>query len=185
MNQNAMFLKINHTNKYLIHKNGFILNLSTGHIHSTNLKNNYLSITTKKFKLDKLIFCTFNNLEYTTHLCLQHIDGNYLNNDLNNLKLVERTKYMQEVKYKPKIYNPLNYIIIYEKYDLSFNLLDIYTNYKFIKEYTNHAKIIFIHSILNNNIYIDNNYIWKIKIITIDKMNSKNYKNIPNTYYKI
>ena len=76
MNQNAIFLNINHTNKYLIHKNGFILNLSTGYIHSTNLKNNYLSITTKKFKLDKLIFCTFNNLEYTKHLYLQHIDGN-------------------------------------------------------------------------------------------------------------
>lgn len=185
MNQNAIFLNINHTNKYLIHKNGFILNLSTGYIHSTNLKNNYLSITTKKFKLDKLIFCTFNNLEYTKHLYLQHIDGNDLNNDLYNLKLLEKTKYMQEVKYKPKIYNPLNYIILYKKYNLSFNLLDVYTNHKYIKEYTKSKKNLFIYTLLNDKILVDNDFIWEITIITIDKMNSENYINIPNTDYKI
>ena len=63
---------------------------------------------------------------------------------------------MQEVKYKPKIYNPLNYIILYKKYNLSFNLLDVYTNHKFITEYNINEKELFLIKLLDNIISSSN-----------------------------
>jgi hypothetical protein len=169
----------------IIHKKGFLLNLSTGHIYSTRLKNNYLSIITKKFKLDKLIYCCFNGIPYTNKLYLKHLDGNLLNNDFYNLEIIEKTKYMQTINYKYQIYNSLNYIILYKKYTMDYTLLNVYTNHKFITEYNINEKELFLIKLLDNNFIVENNFIWEIEIITIDTNNLKNYKCIENCNYKI
>lgn len=171
--------------QFIIHKKGFLLNLSTGHIYSTGLKNNYLSISTKKFKLDKLIYCCFNGIPYTNKLYLKHLDGNLLNNDFYNLEIIEKTKYMQTINYKYQIYNSLNYIILYKKYTMDYTLLNVYTNHKFIKDYNIDEKDLFLIKLLDNNFIVDNNFIWEIEIITIDTDNLKNYKYIENSNYKI
>jgi hypothetical protein len=182
----ANIIHYNIDNKqFIIHKKGFLLNLSTGHIFSTRLKNNYLSIITKKFKLDKLIYCTFKGIPYTNKFYLKHLDENLLNNDFYNLEIIEKKKYMQTIQYKDKIYNPLNYIILYKKYTMDYTLLNVYTNHKFIKEYSYLEKDNFIINLLNSESLIENNYIWEVEIITINKNNSYNYKYIENTGYKI
>ena len=171
--------------QFIIHKKGFLLNLSTGHIYSTRLKNNYLSISTKKFKLDKLIYCCFNGIPYTNKLYLKHLDGNLLNNDFYNLEIIEKKKYMQTINYKYQIYNSLNYIILYKKYTMDYTLLNVYTNHKFIKDYNIDEKDLFLIKLLDNNFIVENNFIWEIEIITIDTDNLKNYKYIENSNYKI
>ena len=174
--------KYNKNNKYIIHKNGFILNLSTGHIHSTKLKNNYLNVGIKKIKLDNLIFCIFNNITYSNKIYLKHIDQNYLNNNLNNLEIMENKK---NVEYKNKTYIPLKYIILYKKYNMNYNLITVYTNHKFINEYSYLEKNKFIINLLNYGTLIDKNNIWKIEIITINPNESFNYNYIENTSYRI
>lgn len=185
MNNNIAYLNINNKNKYIIHKKGFLLNLSTGYIYTSKLKDNYLSLLKKKYKLDKLIFSTFNQIKYSYKLYFNHIDGNYLNNDLNNLELVNRKKYIEIINSDRIKYNNLNYIILYKKYSLNGELLNIYTNHKYIIEYNNIEKDNFIFKLLNNEILIDKNFIWESAIITIDKTNILNYMNIENTQYKI
>lgn len=183
---NIVYFNIGNKNKkYIIHKKGFILNLLTGHIYSTKLKDNYLSIVTKKYKLDKLIFCTFNGISYTNKLYLNHLDGNLLNNDFNNLEIVDKKKYMQSINYKYQIYNSLNYIILYKKYTLDYTLLNVYTNHKFINEYDIKEKELFLIKLLSNNFIVENNIIWEIEIITIDINDSFKYKKIENTNYRI
>ena len=175
----------NNNNKYIIHKKGFILNLSTGNIHSTKLKNNYLNIGIKKVKLDKFIFCIFHNIKYTNKIYLKHIDQNYLNNNLNNLEIIKNNKYTDDIEYKNKTYIPLKYIILYKKYDMEYNLITVYTNHKFINEYSYLEKNKFIINLLNCETLIDKNNIWKIEIITINPNKTFNYNCIENTSYKI
>lgn len=181
---NIVYINIGNK-QFIIHKKGFLLNFSTGHIYSTKLKNNYLSIITKKFKLDKLIYCTFNGIPYTNKLYLNHLDGNLLNNDFNNLEIVDKKKYMQSINYKYQIYNSLNYIILYKKYTLDYTLLNVYTNHKFINEYDIKEKELFLIKLLSNNFVVENNIIWEIEIITIDINDSFKYKKIENTNYRI
>lgn len=185
MNNNVAYLDLIHKNKYIIHKKGFILNLSTGYIYTSKLKDNYLSIVTKKYKLDKLIFSTFNGIKYSHKLYFHHLDNNLLNNNLENLELITRKKYIELNQNKTINYNVLDFIILYKKYTLDYKLLDIYTNHRFIKEYNYIEKEDFIFNLLNNEILINKNYIWEASIITIDKTKLFDYINIENTQYKI
>ena len=68
---------------------------------------------------------------------------------------------------------------------MEYNLITVYTNHKFINEYTYLEKNKFIINLLNCETLIDKNNIWKIEIITINPNKTFNYNCIENTSYKI
>ena len=146
---------------YYIHENGFVINLNTGHITTAKNKQNYISIKQKKFKLDTLIYCKYNRIEYNNKIKLIHLDDNILNNEITNLKV--------GYKYNIKKYIPINYHIIYKKYDKNLNLLCVYTNFKFIHDIKNmYDRIAFLKNLLDNNVLYTDTEIWIIEIINID-----------------
>jgi hypothetical protein len=181
-----IFHVLNSNIYYYIHENGFIINLDTGYIISSKNQKNYINIKNYKYKLDKLIYCNFHKLQYRQKMNLIHLDGNMHNNNINNLKLMKNTiLYNRECKKIKAVYNKIEHIILYKKYDKNFNLLQVYTNFKFVKEISMKYRKQFLITLLNENITTYENNIWEINIIKLDVTNTVNYIPIENSLYKI
>lgn len=177
-NDNNILYNTKYNIYYYIHESGFVMNLNTGHITSSSNKQNYINIKQQKFKLDTLIYCKYNKIEYNKKIRLIHLDNNILNNDINNLKIGN--------KYNINKYIPIKYQILYKKYDKNLNILNVYTNFKFIHNLHNiYQRIEFLKNLLDNNVLHTDTEIWEIEIIKIDINNTENYKFIPETLYKI
>jgi hypothetical protein len=174
-NDNNILYNTKYNQYYYIHESGFVMNLKTGHITSSSNKQNYINIKQQKFRMDTLVYCKNNKIDYNNKIKLIHLDNNILNNDINNLKV--------GIKYNIKEYIPIKYQIIYKKYDTNFNLLHVYTNYKFIENC--YQSIEFLKNLLDNNVLYTDTEIWEIEIIKINVNNTENYKFIPETLYKI
>lgn len=185
MENNILFC--NKTKKlFYVHHYGFIVNLQTGYVITSKNKANYINVIDRKFKMDRIIYCFHNNIDYNNKLIIHHIDNNVLNNNINNLKLIENKEQYLKIKKYPEIYNSINYIILYKKYDNNFNLMNVYTHYRHIPYADKiHGQIEFLKELLIHNIVYKRDCIWEIEIKTINVNKQSNYKFIDNSLFRI
>lgn len=92
----TIWKKIETSEMYEVSNTGIVRNKIKLNNIKSRIKNKYPIVElkgdlNKTFMLYNLVAKTFINVNLKTH-CIQHIDGNILNNCLNNFKIVERNK---------------------------------------------------------------------------------------------
>lgn len=169
---------------YYLHNNGFLFNLHTGYILSPKNNKNLISISSKKYKIDNLIYCHYKKIPFNNKLNIIHSDNNLLNNNINNLK---KSKIIGKPVFNNKHkYMPISFIILYKQYNLQLNKIEVFTNLKFIRElFTDSDRMSFALELFEKNRIIKSNSIWEIELITINTNKINNYIRIPNTNYRI
>lgn len=79
---------------YMVNDKGQIFNTKTNHLLKGSLRNGYIRINIegKWYSLHRLIWETFNNKKLSEKDIIDHIDGNRMNNNLSNLRLVTQSE---------------------------------------------------------------------------------------------
>ena len=121
---------------YMISNLGRVLNNKTnnimkGKITKDGYKEYCLTIQGKKksYLAHRLVYMIFNELDETSETLqnkvINHIDGDKLNNKLENLELISQSENVMKANYETKVNKSIRPVY---KYDLHGNLLDIYSS---------------------------------------------------------
>lgn len=119
---------------YMISNLGRVLNNKTqnimkGKVTKDGYKEYCLTINGKKksYLAHRLVYLTFNkineNSDTLQNKIINHIDGDKLNNKLENLELITQLENVMKANYETKVNSKIKPVY---KYDLNGNLLDVY-----------------------------------------------------------
>lgn len=167
-------------NKYILHKNGFIVNLETFELIYPKNKHNMIKYNNKFYNMKYLMMTHFYNNHEIILENIYNIDDNIYNNNLDNLFYIENNTLRQNLYLCNSI---ILYTITIEKYNYNFELIQRYTNLKH-----NIFSTDFILKLFTYKYNIFDNHYWKLTInkTYLDNVNSELlYKNIDNTQYYI
>ena len=133
-----------------------------------NLYNNKIN---KQYHIHHLVYISFNN-DYINTKVIDHIDGNKLNNNLNNLRLITQSDNVKNA------YN--NNIKMYQQniiqaFDKDNKLVKEFNNIKDAYTFINHKNGTSINNCMKGIYKTAGNYIWRFKDNNITEYNKNKY----------
>jgi|SaaInlStandDraft_6_1057023.scaffolds.fasta_scaffold08750_2 hypothetical protein len=162
---------------YLISNFGRCFSIKTGkEISPTNISgykkvNLYNNKLNKQYYIHYLVYISFNN-DYINTKVIDHIDGNKLNNNLNNLRLITQSDNVKNAY--------INNIKMYQQNIIqAFNkdnkLIKEFNNIKDAYTFINHKNGTSINKCIRGIYKTAGNYIWKFKDNKITEYNKNKY----------
>lgn len=181
LNQNEILKDINiyeYKNLYFISNQGRCFSKKTNKELSTRLKSGYKSVSlwkdgyieNEKFQIHYLVYISFKN-DYDKNKVIDHIDGNKLNNDVNNLRCISQSEnVINAYKNNKKMYQ--QHII--QAFDENNNLINEFNSTDEARIFINHKNKSSITKSLKGDYKCAGGYIWKFKDENIANQKNNN-----------
>ena len=163
--------------KYYISNLGRCFSKKTGKEISTSENSGYKKVNlyneniNKLYHIHHLVYTAFNN-DYSDTKVIDHIDGNKLNNNLNNLRLITQS---DNVKNAYKNNSKMFQQNIIQAFDKNNKLIKEFNNIKDAYLFVNHKNGTSINNCLRGIYKTAGNYIWKFKDNKITEYNKNKY----------
>lgn len=144
---------------YQISNKGRVLNTKTNCLLKSNIKNGYrvVCLQRKTLLVHRLVYSVFYKIEIPDDMVINHINGNKLDNNLENLEMISGSENIKHAYYTLDSFN----LPVIMKYDNEFNFIESFKGIKSaaLNEGVHESSI--KSAIYNRN--FSNNYYWCYK----------------------